>query len=190
MTTHADLLGQLMPPVSYDATAPNLAADLQAEGSALDAAQAALAMIQEAAIPSFVSIQFLPDWERLLAITPSSGASMQQRLTFVIAKLNETGGLSIPYFKQLASSLGYTIDIVEPQPFRVDSGRIGDALYVEDIIYCWRVVVQGKPSVSYYFRVGQSAVGERLLSFSEPTLEQLFNDLKPGHTYVSFSYQG
>lgn len=188
MTSHASLLRRLMPPVSYDTTAPNLGADLSAEGAALDVAQSALSMIPEAAIPSAASVQFLPDWEQLLAIVPSADATLQQRVAIVIAKLNETGGLSIPYFVQLAASLGFTVRIEEPQPFRVGVNRCGDAIYIRDIIFVWRVLVDGSPEISYRFRVGRSATGERLLSFSTPVLEDLFRDLKPAHTYVSFLY--
>lgn len=190
MSSHAELLGQLLPPVSYDSTAPNLAADLDSEGKALDRALADADLIEAGIVPSYFVTNFLTDWERLCAIAPSGDATIQQRVSAVIAKINETGGLSIPYFKQLAESLGYTIDIVEPQPFRVDQSRIGDTIYIDDIIFVWQVVVEGKPNLAYYFRVGQSAVGERLLSFSDPVLEQVFNDLKPAHTYVYFSYQG
>ena len=190
MTNHADLLGRLLPPVSYDPTAPRLATDLGAEGKALDRALADADLIAASVVPSYFVTQLLADWERLCGTTPSPDATIQQRVSAVIAKINETGGLSIPYFTQLAASLGYTIEIVEPQPFRVDSSRIGDTIYIEDIIFVWQVVVEGAPNLAYYFRVGQSAVGERLLSFSDPVLEQVFTDLKPAHTFVYFAYQG
>jgi len=190
MTAHADLLARLLPPVSYDPNAPGLAADLAAEGSALDRAQADADVVANGVVPSFLAVQLLTDWERVCGLTPAADATIQQRMAAVIAKINETGGLSIPYFTQLAESLGYTITIVEPQPFRVDENRIGDTIYVDDIIFVWQVVVGGAPNLSYYFRVGQSAVGERLLSFSDPVLEQVFTDLKPAHTFVYFAYQG
>jgi uncharacterized protein YmfQ (DUF2313 family) len=190
MTAHADLLARLLPPVSYDPKAPGLAADLAAEGDALDRAQADADVVANGVVPSFLAVQLLTDWERVCGLTPAADATIQQRMAAVIAKVNETGGLSIPYFTQLAESLGYTITIVEPQPFRVDENRIGDTIYIEDIIFVWQVVVAGAPNLSYYFRVGQSAVGERLLSFSDPVLEQVFTDLKPAHTFVYFAYQG
>lgn len=187
--THADLLMRLLPPVSYSPTDPTLASELKAEGNALDAVQANGDRLLAGITPDGAG-EMITDWERLLAVTPRAGATQQERVNAVVAKIAEVGGLSIPYFKQLASSLGYTIEIVEPQPFRVDSSRIGDPIYIDDIIFVWQVVVEGKPNLSYYFRVGQSAVGERLLSFSDPVIEQVFNDLKPAHTFVYFSYQG
>ncbi|WP_175992301.1 YmfQ family protein [Burkholderia vietnamiensis] len=190
MTAHADLLARLLPPVSYDPKATNLAAELAGEGNALDKALSDADVIANGIVPSFFAAQLLTDWERVCDLTPATDATIQQRLSAVIAKVNETGGLSIPYFTQLATSLGYTVVIKEPQPFRVDAGRIGDTIYIDDIIFVWQVVVEGAPNLAYYFRVGQSAVGERLLSFSDPVLEQVFTDLKPAHTFVYFAYQG
>lgn len=186
---HEDLLKSLLPPVSYDPRDPRLAACIKAEGAQLDAAQANADRLLAAITPAGAG-ETITDWERVLGVTPRSGASQQERIAVVVAKMAETGGLSIPYFRQLAARLGYTIDIVEPQPFRVGSSRIGDTIYGEDIIFVWQVVVGGTPSVSYYFRVGQSATGERLLSFSDPVLEQVFEDLKPAFTFVYFAYRG
>lgn len=189
MIKHADLLGRLLPPIAYDANAPLLSTELAAEGHALDTALENADAIAASVTP-FEAFGMLTDYERLLQIVPVPGASSQQRIAAIIAKLNETGGLSIPYFTQLATSLGYSISIIEPQPFRVDAGRVDDTLYDEDIVYQWRVDVSGAPEVVYYFRVGQSAIDERLMSFSDPILEAVFRDLKPAHTFVYFSYQG
>ncbi|WP_429496760.1 YmfQ family protein [Robbsia andropogonis] len=188
MTSHADLLARLLPPVAYDPNGANLQLELTAEGNALDAANTSADKVLGAITPWFAS-ELLPDWERVLNLTPSADATVQQRIVAAVAKINETGGLSIPYFKSLASSLGYTIEIVEPQPFRVGTSRIGDVLYIDDVIFIWQVVVDGAPSLSYAFRVGQSYVGERLMSFADPVLETTFEDLKPAHTYVYFSYK-
>ncbi|AYY97093.1 DUF2313 domain-containing protein [Burkholderia multivorans] len=189
MKKHADLLGRLLPPVAYDLNARRINSELVAEGNALDAAMTAADAIAKSVTP-FEAFALLPDYERLLAIVPDPNATIQHRIAMVIAKLNETGGLSIPYFIQLAQSLGYSITIVEPQPFRVDSSAIGDTIYHDDIVYQWEVVVDGAPEVVYFFRVGQSAVGERLMSFSDPVLEAVFQDLKPAHTFVYFAYTG
>jgi uncharacterized protein YmfQ (DUF2313 family) len=187
MSAHADLLARLLPPTSYTPTAPRIRAELKAEGRALDTALDAADTVADAVTPFFAH-QLLPDWERVCGITPPLEATVQQRVATVVAKINETGGLSIPYFVHLAKRLGYAITIDEPQPFRVDASRIGDTLYAEDIIYQWEVIVQGPPKLSYYFRVDQSVIGERLLSFADPILEQVFIDLKPAHTFVYFAY--
>lgn len=190
MSKHSELLARLLPPVAYEPSGPSLSSDLAAEGSALDRFLAEADGMLAGVVPSFAAIQLLPDWERLFDIAPSADATLQQRMAKVDAKMNETGGLSIPYFVNLAQSLGYTIEIQEPQPFRVNENGVGDAIYVEDVIYQWLVVVEGAPNLAYFFRVGESAVGEPLLDFSNPMLEEVIQDLKPAHTYVYFAYQG
>lgn len=188
MVGHAELLALLLPPVSYAPTGAALQAELLAEGKALDISLASADWVQGAITPFFAE-QLLPDWERVCGITPSADAAYQQRLQAVLAKLAETGGLSIPYFTRLASSLGYTITIVELEPFRAGINRAGDPLWVEDIQWVWQVVVASQ-SRSYLFRAGQSVAGERLTSFGDPVIESVISDLKPAHTFVYFAYQG
>ncbi|AIP07479.1 MULTISPECIES: YmfQ family protein [Burkholderia] len=188
MNEHAELLGRLIPAVSYDPREPRLAAELTAEGKVLDRALADAETIVNGITPFFAH-QLLPDWERVCGITPAVDATLQQRISTVVAKVNETGGMSIAYFKRLANALGYRIEIVELEPFRVDEGAIGDAIWIEDIVYQWGVTVHGSPSLEIYFRVDESAVGEPLLTFADPILESVFQDLKPADTFVYFIYQ-
>lgn len=185
---HADLLAQLLPPVSYDSRAPRIAGELAAEGAALDRVLLAAKGIFEAITP-YKSGDLIVDWERVLGLTASGG--YQQRLDAVLAKLAETGGLSIPYFKSLAARRGYTIDINELQPFWVDYSHVDqDLIYDEDIIWVWQVVVTGSSGHRVYpFYVDASCVDDRLLSFGDPVIEAVFQDLKPAHTFVYFAYQ-
>ncbi|WP_239689572.1 putative phage tail protein [Aquitalea pelogenes] len=120
--SHATLLALLLPPQSYARNAQPLQVELHAEGHALDVAERD-GLQAAAAISPFFAEYTLPDWERVCDLTPAPGAGYQQRLQAVLAKLAATGGLSIPYFQRLASSLGYRIDIVEPQPFRAGINR-------------------------------------------------------------------
>lgn len=187
--SHADLLALLLPPVSYTPTAPTLAGELAAEGQALDAAQRSANRVTVAVTPYFAE-QLLPDWERVCGITPPAGAGYQQRLQTVLAKLAETGGLSIPYFKKLAAGMGYQITIDEPQPFRAGAGRAGDRIQATDIVWVWQVTVQGAGGRVYRLRVGQSVAGERLGQFGDAVIETVLNELKPAHTFVYFVYKG
>lgn len=186
--SHADLLAMLLPPVSYTPAAPVLASELAAEGLALDAAQHSANRVTAAVTP-YLAGPLLPDWERLCAIAPPVGAGYQQRLQAVLAKLAETGGLSIAYFTRLAEGMGFRVTILEPQPLRAGSGRAGDIVWVPDIVWVWQVIVHGPTSHVFRFRVGQSAAGERLTVFGDVLVEALFKDLKPAHTFVYFAYQ-
>ena len=182
-----ELLGLLLPPVSYDPNGLRIKADLTAQGIQLDKVKEHARLVLGAITP-FYAGNLLSDWERLLAIVPPPDAAYQQRIDRVIAKLAETGGLSIPYFIRLAASLGYTITINEPQPFRAGIGRAGDKIYSPDIIHVWEVNIYGSSTPIYQFRAGISPAGERLTSFGDTIIETVFNDLKPAHTYVVFKY--
>ncbi|EAR2938374.1 DUF2313 domain-containing protein [Salmonella enterica] len=185
---HSDLLAALLPPVSYPPQAPRLRAELNAEGRMFDALYSGVKSVTGAVTP-FYAESLLPDWERVLGVTAETQASYQQRLSRVLAKLAETGGLSIPYFTRLAMSMGYRITIDEPEPFRAGVGRAGDRIYTPDIIFMWRVNVFTTLLQNYRFRAGQSAAGERLSWFADAVIESVFNDLKPAHTYCYFTYQ-
>lgn len=189
MTGHAELLASLLPPVSYSPADRRIAAELRAEGNALDAAQANADRLLAGITPAGAG-EMVTDWERLLAVTPRAGASQQERVDAVVAKLAETGGLSIPYFKELAAKLGYTIDIVEPQYAQAGVSHAGDAMWVTDIIWVWQVVVSGSPVIAYQARAGTASAGDPITSFGDPVLETVFNDLKPAFTFVYFKYLG
>lgn len=182
----AHLLASLLPPVSYDPSAPGVAATLVAEGAQLDRAMASANRVLGAITP-WDAGEMILDWERVLGLASVGG--YQQRVDQVLAKLAEIGGLSIPYFTALAKRLGYTITIIEPTPFYADLSRAGDAVYDEDVIWCWQIVVSGASGMREYpFRASASAAGDRVLSFGDPVIEEVMNDLKPGHTYVNFAY--
>ncbi|WP_140918371.1 YmfQ family protein [Limnobaculum xujianqingii] len=183
----AELLGLLLPPVSYDPNGLRIKTELSAEGIQLDKVKEHAQLVLGAITP-FYAGNLLSDWERLLAILPPNESTYQQRLERVIAKLAETGGLNVPYFTRLAASLGYTITINEPQPFRAGQGRAGDRIYSPDIIHVWEVNIFGSSTPVYRFRAGISRAGERLTSFGDAIIETIFNDLKPAHTYVVFKY--
>ncbi len=160
--SHAALLTALMPPVSYDPTGPKLQAELLADGNALDAALQKADGLLGAITPYFAG-ELLPDWERVLGITPPSDASYQQRVNTAAAKVAQVGGLSIPYFKQLAASLGYTINIDELQYPQAGIARAGDIMYVTDIIWVWHVQVSSSAIVAYQACAGTAAAAIRLL---------------------------
>ena len=180
------LLG-LLPPVSYARTAPRIRAQAQIDGKALDEVQEHGLTVTNAINPA-TSGDMLLDWERVLGLIPD-GKTRQERMLAVLAKLNETGGLSIPYFVQLAAAAGYQIQITEPQPFRAGVNRVGDRLGHEDVIYVWRVNIKNGNNHIYQFRAGVSTAGERLSGYGDAFIERVIQDLKPAHTDVYFTYE-
>jgi uncharacterized protein YmfQ (DUF2313 family) len=184
---HAELLYRLLPPECYAPDDPDLSAQLAADGNALDAALASADLVLAAVTP-YGAGQMISDWERVVGVTPAIGAVQQERIDAVIAKLRQMGGLSIPYFKQLAASLGYTIEIDEPQYPQCGIARAGDTMYTTDIIWVWAVRVSGSAVISYQAYAGTAAAGDPILSFGDPVIETTFNELKPAFTYVYFTY--
>lgn len=165
------LLASLLPPVTYDPSGPRLSAELNAEAKLLTVLDSVIADLLSAIDPG-TAINTLPDWERTYALTPGDGDTLQQRRDRVMSALAETGGLSREYFISLAKALGYDITIEEP----------------DEPMWRWTVNVNGAPEKVYYFRVGESVVGDRLEESGDPGLEMLFNKLKPAHTECVFKY--
>jgi len=182
------LLGLLLPPKSYSLDGKRISAELLAEGNSLAQAENKSNEVLDGVTP-LLAVSLLSDWGRVLDISPSSGMTVQQRRQQVLARINATGGLSRAYFINLAKSLGYDITIDEPQPFRAGVSRAGERLYVEDIIWVWIVNILNVNAQIYRFRAGSSVSGERLMTFGGDVLEPMFNDLKPAHTYVVFTYK-
>jgi uncharacterized protein YmfQ (DUF2313 family) len=138
--------------------------DMAIEGDHLDDVQSSGETLLANIYPD-TAFELLSDWERLLGLSPDETASVEERVTACVAKFKVLGGLSIPYFTQLAAAMGCTIEIVEPQPFMAGISAAGDTIYDPYIIFCWRVEVENAANI-----------------------EDLFQDLKPAHTYVYFRH--
>lgn len=152
MSAHVDYLKLLLPAVAYDKAAPQLTAELSAEGKQLDAFQASVAGLLLEIDPR-TAVQLLPDWERVYGlpdeglITATTIAQRQARLT---AKVMQTGGLSKQYFKTLLEQAGYTVFIDEPRGFFTGTNVCGNRLYNTNAVqWYWRIRIrQGGQIVS------------------------------------------
>lgn len=184
---YANTLLALLPPVSYSRNAPGIRNQATIDGACLDDVQNSAIRILNVIDPR-TSGNWLNRWEELFAID-GSNKNAQQRIAAVMAKINEVGGLSIPYFIRLAESIGYQISIDEPQPFRAGINRAGDRLAPEDIMWVWRVNVVNAENLILRFRAGISAAGNRLTDYGDSIIESIFEDLKPAFTYVVFNYK-
>lgn len=184
--SYRDTLLGLLPPVSYARNGEKQQQQAQIDGAVLDGIQTQAQSIANAITPPS-SGSLIADWERVLGLD-GTGKSYAQRIAAAVAQINATGGLSIPYFINLASAAGYTITIDEPQPFRAGINRAGDRLAPEDIIYTWRVNVVGNSQTVWRFRAGGSTAGERLSAYSDAVIETIIQALKPAHTWVGFAY--
>lgn len=192
-TDHKKVLAKLYPPISYDINGERFLAQCEVDGNAFDRLQKSAVDLLQIIEPA-TSNTMLSDWERLCGIKTDYSNNYQARVKRVIAKLNAIGGLSIPYFKRIAESIGYRIEIKEFSPLANDLPTTGDLAQFrnearDNLIFMWRVSVLNGDDNIVYFRAGSSFAGNHLVEFGDPIIEEFFRDLKPAHTYCYFAYQ-
>nr|DAN73131.1 MAG TPA: tail protein [Caudoviricetes sp.] len=192
-TDHKKVLAKLYPPISYDVNGERFLAQCEVDGNAFDRLQKSAVDLLQIIEPA-TSNTMLSDWERLCGIKTDYTNNYQARVKRVIAKLNAIGGLSIPYFKRIAESIGYRIEIKEFSPLANDLPTTGDLAQFrnearDNLIFMWRVSVLNGDDNIVYFRAGGSFAGNHLVEFGDPIIEEFFRDLKPAHTYCYFAYQ-
>ena len=192
-TDHKKVLAKLYPPISYDVNGERFLAQCEVDGNAFDRLQKSAVDLLQIIEPA-TSNTMLSDWERLCGIKTDYSNNYQVRVKRVIAKLNAIGGLSIPYFKRIAESIGYRIEIKEFSPLANDLPTTGDLVQFrnearDNLIFMWRVSVFNGDDNIVYFRAGSSFAGNHLVEFGDPIIEEFFLDLKPAHTYCYFAYQ-
>lgn len=192
-TDHKKVLAKLYPPISYNVNGERFFAQCEVDGNAFDRLQKSAVDLLQIIEPA-TSNTMLSDWERLCGIKTDYTNNYQARVKRVIAKLNAIGGLSIPYFKRIAESIGYRIEIKEFSPLANDFPTTGDLAQFrnearDNLIFMWRVSVLNGDDNIVYFRAGSSFAGNHLVEFGDPIIEEFFRDLKPAHTYCYFAYQ-
>lgn len=188
MSALGNQLRLLLPPVSYDGSAPNLSAAIEAEANALNLADAKADEVYNAIFPD--SGVALKDWERVLALPDPCligvAQSVGQRVQAVISKMQGRGGQSKAFFIALAKSLGYDITITTFRPARAGQARAGDALYGGDWAFTWRV---NAPAVTVnYARAGISGAGDPLAAWGNKSLECRLSQMKPAESILLFGY--
>lgn len=192
-TDHKKVLAKLYLPISYNVNGERFLAQCEVDGNAFDRLQKSAVDLLQIIEPA-TSNTMLSDWERLCGIKTDYSNNYQARVKRVIAKLNAIGGLSIPYFKRIAESIGYRIEIKEFSPLANDLPTTGDLAQFrnearDNLIFMWRVSVLNGDDNIVYFRAGSSFAGNHLVEFGDPIIEEFFRDLKPAHTYCYFAYQ-
>lgn len=194
MNKHAELLKLLLPPVAYDRTGVALSAELEAEGTQLDAFEAFVTALMDEIDPRTTTM-LLPDWERVYGLPDgcgaggdANGASIEQRRAYLVAKIALGGGLSKSYFEQLAVSLGYQDTTIMPCPPITCESSCESAFYDDIWRLVWRVNLPHEGDNYTVFRA-DSACSEPVDLYMTGLLECTFMRLKAAHTYVIFTYQ-
>ncbi|AZE10166.1 Prophage tail protein [Pseudomonas chlororaphis subsp. aureofaciens] len=188
MTSLADQLRLLLPPVSYDGTAPNLSAAIEAEANALTLADTSAEAVYSAIFPD--TGEGLSDWERVLALPDPCllgvSQSVGQRVQAVVSKLQGRGGQSKPFFIALAKSLGYDVTITTFRAARAGIARAGDPIYGGDWDFTWRV--NASAVTVTYARAGATGAGDPLAAWGNKALECRLRQLMPAESILLFGY--
>lgn len=186
---HANLLKQLLPPVSIDPNGTRIAAELEADGRALDRVQAdAHALAAELDPESTAAL--LPDWERVFGLPDpcmEGEAQMQeQRRAALVAKVVAQGGQDGPYFVRLAEALGYPgASITEFRP--ATCADPCDAMVAgEEWRIVWRINLTQDTAV--WVANCESPCTSPLASWGNRQLECLLRRYKPSDSTILFSY--
>jgi uncharacterized protein YmfQ (DUF2313 family) len=122
------------------------------------------------------ALETLPEWERMLGITPPAGATAGERQLAITAAYVSRGGQTAAYYIALAASLGYVATVT-------DTG-LG--------AHTWRLNVDlsqstGAPTFTE-FRADESRAEDRVESRDVAVLEAAIERAKPAHTVCLFLY--
>jgi len=139
------------------------------------------------------AVELLPEWEASLGLPDCCGGdagTITQRQARVVLKLQEPGGMSKPYFLNLASVLGYEdTTITETGPMTCESTCMSPVSDDDRWRFVWYVNLPHQGDNHTFFRA-DSRADDRVDVYALGTLECQFARLKPAHTYVIFTYEG
>ena len=190
MNHHVDVLKQCFPPVSYDANAVNLSAELVAMGNQLDIALASADQLSAEMFPDTVS-QTLLDWERVYGLPDPCVTIVQtsgQRKAALVSKVNAHGGQSRAYFIGVAEAIGYvgaTIDEFAPANCNDNCNSV---LNSDADRFTWQLNLPFTTGGVFIANCNGSC-NDALQSWGDEALECRINKFKPAHTNVIFTYQ-
>lgn len=122
------------------------------------------------------AVEMLDEWEEVFGLPDTCIAAsgvpqtIQARQKALTEKLFDTGGQDIAYYEAYAARYGFDITITETGPYE---WAVSSSLY--------NITV---------FRAGRNTAGDALRQWENDSLECLFEEIKPAHTLVTYSYEG
>lgn len=137
-------------------------------------------------------VDSLEDWERdhgLPDVCFGMEQTVQQRIRALLLKVRSTGTITPLDFVVLAESVGYRVEIEEPQPFTFGSSWCGGEEGLSGVNqYLWIVKVPEIAATSFEFGVSRTGINS-LLDIARPEdLECLFRLIAPAWTRPVFDY--
>lgn len=136
--------------------------------------------------------EMMDDWERVLGLPDpctASATTLAARQLIAWRKLAFQAGQTKAFYIALAASIGVEIEIIEFDPDVDDfDGSLTPLITGGKYRFVWRVNVLTATDYTL-FRVGTSAVGDRLADGGAIDLECMILAARPAHTRVIFTYE-
>lgn len=136
--------------------------------------------------------EMVSDWEDMLDLPDDcsvSGMTVEERRRQIRQKLTAQYGQNAAFYIQVASFLGYDIEITDGfWSFRAGHSVAGDALTNELWKHWWKIKTGDQLFV--YFTAGGSSAGDPLKKLAEDTLVCTMEKLKPAHTQIIYEFGG
>ena len=133
------------------------------------------------------TFELLADWERvcgLPGVCEEVGEAVAQRRASVLARLTSIGGQTPAFFKALAATPGYDIEIVEYAAFTTETG-VDRPLNDDAWTHTWEVQA---PSTGRGYLDCMGSCADPLSWWGLDKLECVIRAAAPAHTVVLFVY--
>lgn len=188
MMNHQYVLRALLPTGAYDPNAPNLNAELYADGKALDICMATANLLLDEMDPSTAQLS-LYDWERNYGLPDhcvTVAQTVEQRKAALNSKVNSLGGQTAAHFIAVAESMGYVGVTITEFNVLTCNGNCNQAIYSQDALFVWQMNI---PTAAGIFLAScNSDCNTALQSWGDGALECRINQIRPKHTTVLFAY--
>lgn len=188
--THADLLQQLLPAVSYDSAGGRvLLAQLYADGRVLDRVQVSAGTLLTESDPCTCYLT-LPDWERIAGLPDTCDGStvlnLEARRRRLASRLIGRGGSSSVWIADYLSSLGYAIVGVDEFSLANCSGDCNQSVLDSAWLFAFRINISGGLPISYSSCIG--GCDDALAVWDAGGLTCRIDKVKPAHTLAILNF--
>lgn len=130
---------------------------------------------------------FLGEWESALGLPDVFGAAPtteEGRRSAIVAALTDTGGQSIPYFVELAKTLGFLITVTQFTSYSVIAG-MDRPIASDEWASTWQVNASAAIAQTYTPTVD---IAHATPNFGNPVLDAVLAKFKPAHTICIVRY--
>lgn len=114
-------------------------------------------------------------------------ATMLERHEGLIHRWRSRGGQSPAYYKALAESIGFSIEVEEYRHFQAGASHAGDKVSNDSWNHAWAVIASNE-HIKDIMVAGFGSAGDPLKKWGNEMLECMIERYKPAHTTVLYKY--